>query len=403
MLLFGYKTKTATIVSWFFLISIQSRNPLVLQGGDVLFRMIVFWAMFLPLGKVFSIDSKLKSKNPEKERNKDGWFTPKRVFCIGSIGILLQVFFLYWFAAMLKTGREWYPDGTSIYYALSIDQFTTNFGLFLLRFPEFLQFLTYFVLFYWYFGALLLFVPLFFGPARTIAVFVFILVQMGMGLTMRLGFFPLIAIVAMFPLIPSWFWDKMLKKLRITRPSKMNLQGTKSYFDFTKKKNIAATILGGFFIFYILMWNLQSVTSYSIPQDTRWFAYTTRVDQKWNMFSPRPLTDDGWYIIEAKLRNGDIIDLFNDGKEVTFEKPKLVANTYKNQRWRKYMMNLWKKTHKDYRLFLGKYLCRSWNREHKTNELLEEFDIIFMRETTKPNYEYSEPVKIVIWEHNCFE
>src|ERR1700676_4296238 len=34
-LTFGYQTRLASVVSWFLCISLQSRNPIVLQGGDV--------------------------------------------------------------------------------------------------------------------------------------------------------------------------------------------------------------------------------------------------------------------------------------------------------------------------------------------------------------------------------
>src|SRR5688500_13530865 len=43
-MLVGYRTRIATIVSWFLLISLHVRNPMILNGGDVLFRMAFFWA-----------------------------------------------------------------------------------------------------------------------------------------------------------------------------------------------------------------------------------------------------------------------------------------------------------------------------------------------------------------------
>jgi hypothetical protein len=33
------------------------RNPYILSGGDVLLRVVVFWAMFLPLGDRYSLDA----------------------------------------------------------------------------------------------------------------------------------------------------------------------------------------------------------------------------------------------------------------------------------------------------------------------------------------------------------
>jgi len=47
------------VISWFLLISLQNRNPIVLQGGDILLRMLAFWAMFVPLNAYFSLDRAL--------------------------------------------------------------------------------------------------------------------------------------------------------------------------------------------------------------------------------------------------------------------------------------------------------------------------------------------------------
>src|SRR5262245_25220903 len=42
-LLLGWQTRAATIVSWVLLISLQTRNDLMLNGGDVLLRLMLFW------------------------------------------------------------------------------------------------------------------------------------------------------------------------------------------------------------------------------------------------------------------------------------------------------------------------------------------------------------------------
>ncbi len=59
-LLVGYKTKLVTFLSWFLLTSLQNRNTLVLQGGDDLLRLLLFFGIFLDWGNFYSIDSKTK-------------------------------------------------------------------------------------------------------------------------------------------------------------------------------------------------------------------------------------------------------------------------------------------------------------------------------------------------------
>jgi hypothetical protein len=126
------------------------------------------------------------------------------------------------------------------------------------------------------------------------------------------------------------------------------------------------------------------------------------------MFAPAPLKDDGWYVIPGQLRSGVAMDVFQTMYDFTqllpvrWEKPAAVAQTYKNQRWRKYMMNLWLKQNSAHRLYFGRYLCREWNRRHAVPEQLVEFQIYFMMEYTQPDFQPSLPQKTLLWSHQCF-
>src|SRR6185312_12180126 len=68
MLLFGVRTRFAAFASWFMLVSLQMRNPVILQGGDVYLRELAFIAMFLPLGAMYSVEAAL-DPTPEEQRN----------------------------------------------------------------------------------------------------------------------------------------------------------------------------------------------------------------------------------------------------------------------------------------------------------------------------------------------
>src|SRR5690606_1189677 len=115
-------------------------------------------------------------------------------------------------------------------------------------------------------------------------------------------------------------------------------------------------------------------------------------DQRWNMFSPGPLTEDGWYVIEGRFKHGLVLDLLT-GKPVTWDKPADVAHTYKNQRWRKYLMNLWLADSAKYRLPYGQYLCRKWNARGRRPDELSGFELVYMLEITKPDGSEAIPEK----------
>ncbi len=104
----------------------------------------------------------------------------------------------------------------------------------------------------------------------------------------------------------------------------------------------------------------------------------------------------------GQLVNGTEVDIFRNGAPVSYDKPADVSLLYKNQRWQKYLMNLWLKNYSDYRLSYGKYLCRQWNNSHPANLQLKTFKILFMLEKTKLNYETPEVIPTTVWNHTCF-
>jgi Vitamin K-dependent gamma-carboxylase len=202
-----------TVAVWVVLLSIQWRNPLVLNDGDVLLRLLLFWGMFLPLGACWSVDRALKAVPPRLSM---------RFLSLATVGLFMQVAFMYWFTAIQKSGPEWRSDGTAIYYALSLDQTVTPIGTYLLNFPELLEMLTLNTILLEAFGPFLLFFPLFTGPVRTGAVLAFMSLHFGIWLTMDIGIFPWISAFCMVCFLPGWFWDRAAK-LRTAFPKQLNI------------------------------------------------------------------------------------------------------------------------------------------------------------------------------------
>ena len=57
LMMIGWRTRLATIVTFVLLFSIQTRNPVLNHNGDVLMRLLLMWGMFLPLGSYLSLDA----------------------------------------------------------------------------------------------------------------------------------------------------------------------------------------------------------------------------------------------------------------------------------------------------------------------------------------------------------
>jgi predicted DCC family thiol-disulfide oxidoreductase YuxK len=499
-LICGYRTTLATLISWILLVSLHNRNPLVLQGGDVIFRVVLFWSLFLPWGRYMSVDS-VQTSAVIKSKN---------VYSAATIAYVLQIVFFYLFSGLLKTGESW-DAGFAVNQTLHIDQLTTNLGHFLASFPSLLYYLTFIVVYLEFYGSLLLLSPWKNGQVRTIMIILFALMQIGFNSTLHLGLFGLISIVVTLGLLPSWFWDVPVRKVKellmrknstpllvyydsncgfcfktifllkrlFLLPATVKIQpstgdtaieqemskenswiiitsdGThyykseglrellrasplffwKAYFfslpgvikygnhlyekvahsrlqiclpeneEIKTKKNRLLSIGIIILIAYVFIWNVRTLPYKgveNIPNGPRFIAEVTRLDQKWSMFAPTPLSEDGWYVFPGELVNGSLVDVFQDGSPVTYEKPEDVSELYENQRWQKYLMNLWINTNKDYRLYYGRYICREWNKGHEGGQKLKNFKIVFMLEITNLDGSEQEPTPTTIWNHVCF-
>jgi hypothetical protein len=450
-MLVGYRTRLMTFVVWVLLLSIQLRNPLLNGSESSMLRMLFFWGMLLPLGAYWSVD-RARSALPRPS---------PRFLSLATFGLFMQIAFVYWFTAALKAGPEWRSDFTALYYALSLDQLATPIGHLLLDFPSMLQALTLGTVVIEALGPLLLFCPFLTGPVRTGAALAFMGFHLGIWLTMDIGIFPWISAFCMVCFFPSWFWDRastlrsaLLRRIELARrlqlaaarlgealvafsravgsflmearqllfagpvpPLAAGAVGTsdtrhdESLSEHPEpaelRSSLAANLLAFFFIFYILCWNLTTVTSFALPERTVPLGPFLGLDQYWGMFAPSPSNEDGWYVIPGELRDGEKVDLMPITRDdytlhpVSYEKPQDIPATYKNEHWRKYLENIYNRDHAGQRLYFGQYICRQWNSHHKGADTLETFRIIYMLELTLPDYRQSEPEKVELWDHTC--
>ncbi len=377
-LLLGYRTRLVTPVVWLLTISLNSRNWLLMQGGDYLLCLLLFWGMFLPLGARYSIDH-LRNPHQFQESNV--------IFSGGTVAALLQICFVYWFSVILKSTKSWLIRGTGVYYALMLDRYVTNFGKLLLEsHPLLLKFLTYATMGLEAFGPLLAFSPFFSGPVRCLVIASFTVFHFSMGLALELWLFTYICMASWLLFIPSWFWDQLLRK------SKTLVQGV----DFPiREQAIWKNVLALFFLLYVLMWNLRTVNpSLSFPQSVQSIGYTLRLDQWWGLFRGPP-RKDGWHVIVGELQDGTKVNLLNPDRAVSWEKPELVIAIYKNHRWRRYFRPLGFK--EDY----ARYLCRRWNETHTGQKQLTSLEIYYIHERNYLNHRVSEPEKELLLSYVC--
>ncbi len=497
-MLVGWHTRIATFASWLLLISFQTRNPLILQNSDTVLRMILFWGLFLPLGASASIDSLYRRTYTKLSAT---------ILTPATFAFIFQIMMIYVFSAMFKTGPEWLTERSAVYFALNAGGFVTPIGVWLSQYSALLPYLTRGVLLFETWMPIFFFVPFRIQTVRTILLLLAIGMHFAMGLTLELGLFSWVMIVAFLGLLPGGVWDTIERVWRRHHkdctlyfdahcdfcnhtaslistflfvpglpvlPAQKNdevmkymeqkdswvfvcngikYSKSKAFFMLAKHSplfGLAAWLLDrawlrsisdrvydwisgrrkkmclnktiifpvsrrtrivGIFaqivvcvcFLYVVIWNISTLpaSTIRIPASLQWVAQAFRFDQKWDMFSPYPLKETGWFVIPGMLVSGQKVDVYTGGL-ISFEPPVLASRTYKNYRWRKYLMNLVDIRYGQYRLYYGRYLCRQWNTGKDSERLLASFDIIYVRQITLPDGKKGAVDQIPLWHHRCF-
>jgi len=511
MLLVGYRTRLATVMSWVFLCSIHARNPQVLQGGDVLFRCLLFWGMMLPLGASFSVD-RARASNVAQP-------LPRTISTIPCMALLLQVCFLYLFTSALKSHSDWRIERTAVFYALSIDQLATPLGEWMLQFRGLLKDLTAATIIQESYGVYLAFapgillaligrwrlVPTVTQWARLVTVTLFVGFHIGLASCMELGPFPYICWVAWTPFLPTMFWDGLRARWARRAPSGLTLwydedcgfcksmtrlietfwllpphavrscQSDPEIFELMRRENswvvttgdgqrhvrfaavgvmmrhsqllapfawllrrpglrtlgdhayrlvashrgtagkalffmhphelfvelrpkaqLVLDLLAAVLIYYVLLWNFRTLHAGAdfntcwatrfFPTSDNWILEIPRLDQYWSMFSPMPLRDDGWYVTIATLADGSKIDVLTGKTPVdTSVTPPHLANQYHDERWRKYLMNLYSADFNKWKIVYAHWLVNEWNRKHgaEIGKMVVHLELVFWKKTNR--------------------
>ncbi len=201
----GYKTKVSGFISWILLLSIHNRAQPLLNSGDAITKMMLFWSLFLPLSKVYSIDAALL-----KVKKKISDFT---YFSVANVFFFLQLCMMYWFSVVTKRTPPWMETQLAVYYALHIDQFAKPLGIWVRQFVGLTKFFTVYTLFIEIFGPLLALTPFKWGWFRFLGAALMINLHFGLYLTMEIGFFPWICIASWIAFFPSCFWEFFQKLL----------------------------------------------------------------------------------------------------------------------------------------------------------------------------------------------
>ena len=413
-LLIGYRTQLAAVASWILLSSLDNRNPLILDAGDMILRCMLFWSLFLPLGIRWSVD---RWRNPAQPP------APAAISSLVSAVLLMQLALMYLASASFKLHPVWTQELSAVYYALNGDTFVTRCGLLLREYPRVMQCLTGGTVLLEFAGPVLAFFPWRNHWCRGIAIVSFTLFHLGLALTMTLYLFPWICIICWTLFVPTRFWDWLEKRDMVQRfiGKGSNLASRifdcspggawAKYFQRAESPRLHTpwwrqAIVGILFL-YIVVWNVREYLGNKwvdrvLPHRYNGLAIALGLSQNWSMFAPVPRTEDGWLVMKGTLRDGTEVNLWEPGRPLPWVKPELVSALFPSSRWRRCLENLPVDQYAYHRQYLADWLQQRWDREFSNGseeKKVAKVEIIRQMETTPPPGEpipTPEPVELCV-------
>ncbi|WP_254863256.1 HTTM domain-containing protein [Halovivax gelatinilyticus] len=403
-LIVGYKTRLAMILTFLGVISLDHHNPLVLSYADTLFRLLCFWAIFLPLGERWSIDALQRERAPRPS-----------VANLATLFALSQMVFMYVVNGIHKTQSPLWRSGEAAPLVFGLDEMTFLLGDSFRGFETLLQIggFTWFVMLL--FGWLLIALR---GRPRLLLTGLFVGGHLSFALTVRIGAFAYVALAGLTLFLQGQFWRDgalVIDRLGLSAlPAKIQ-SGT------SRPGRALATVLPTLRVEYEPIDRLRRVTyrgtltvilvtvlitalvvpvqamvllDQDLDEEERFekaveettgieYVYTVAsslgIDQPaWSIFAPTPRTTDRYYVFPARTVDGERIDVYNDGRPFTFDRAyDELQKQHGTYRERFYMNSIRRATVvTDAPELLADHLCETWPDEHGTElRSIEMFEV----------------------------
>ncbi len=403
-LVLGYRTRLMAVVCWAMLVSLQHRNPLVLNGGDTLFAVLAFWAVFLPLNARWSVDAALARRARAQLREATGGTstatTAHRYHALPGAVFILQICLVYAFTLTLKSGELW-RNGEAVGYVLHNIGLIRSGGLWMQQFDWLHPLLTR-ATFHWeWVGVVLLLMPWWNTVTRLAAVAGFVTFHISLGWTLDLALFPHVCVAAWIALLPTAFWD-FFARFRFAAALRRGGEALAAAVPTlplrggsVRSVGTAAGCVSLALLVLVAGWNVRglpdSFLRQSYPKSFESTLYALKLRQKWGMFAPNPPRAGGWFVIEAQKVNGDSIDLFHPAEPFRLARPELFTDRLPDRRWGKWLGNLRRPRYRSLREPFLAYMVDRWNTRAPREHRIEWAELVYFREAIHPGAEPGKP------------
>jgi len=409
MLTVGWHTRTACILAFVGVASFEWRNPLLLDGSDIVFRLIPFWLALTSCGDLYSVDAAIRKSRGEIVTGR-GPALPLRL-------LELQVGWIYLMTGLEKMAGTLWKNGTATFYALQLEH---TFGR-SWAYPLATNMIVVNLMSWGTLAVELLFLPLSMIPwrvTRLLAVAAAAMLHGGILTMMNVGNFPVIMLSTLIIFLPADWVRTFVEDIESRVSPRLSPRLAAAAAGATRElrqvpalplRTVGVTSLPGVRAGGALL--LLAVTAVAFASALPSWAAAYRpqgelarilvfssLDQRWDMFSPDPAQADGWMLAPAKLKDGGTYDLLTGGPVSTA--PRWSDPLY--TRWVKVFERIANAGYADYRLEFGRSFCRLRNFHLQPGQSpLDSFELVYIERTIHPPGEAPTLREYPIWSHQC--
>ncbi len=377
LLIAGYKTRVVTVIAFLLVCAIDARNPFVLSYADLLFHLLLLWAIFLPLGERWSIDANLRIRSPNES-----------VTSIWAMLILFQMVNMYLSNAYFKLQPDYSWSGDVLPVLLTLDHIT---------FEHVTLFNTYtlpleIASFAWL--VLMLISPLLFflrGYPRALLTAALFGAHLSMAITLRIGAFPYASMLGVILFIQPGVWNDAAAFLHRAQPARrahniITNTGVRTarviervepaphrQYAARKKTKQALGVL--FCIAVIALIGITIAGSAGVVNTEHGGVDSVNDamhvfglhQPPWSFYAADPPYTDKYYVVAGETTDGELVDAYND-RALTFDRPyseSSLHEQYENSYRERFYMNQIADPESDVSSMLqseyAAHMCESWD------------------------------------------
>jgi hypothetical protein len=331
----GWHTRVMSLLSFALVSSFSWRDPLILDGSDLVFRVVPLWLAFTSAGDRWSIDALRRDRAPVVR----GRALPIRI-------LELQIAWIYLATGVEKLGGIDWIAGTAAYYALQLEHtFARPWAHAFAVQPALSHLISWYTL-----AVELSFLPLAMAPfplTRAVAALAAGGMHLGILLLMNVGNFPIVMLAACVLFAPPEWVHRVMRDTATLGASATH----------ARPRAVSA----------LLMLAAAAAFATAVPSqlealrpsgDVGSVLRTLSLDQRWDMFSPNAARTDWWLLAPATLADGTRFDLLS-GRGADDRSERYSDPLY--SRWTKVHERIASAFYAGYRSEYARHFCRTRN------------------------------------------